>query len=185
MEYTGLICTSYPDPKRAGKAIIRLYYQAGKQIRESCFDDENGWYVRPSDDLVATNAKGRSPIAATNLNDGRKTSVFYLDDNNKLWRSTDNMVRGIVSYGDDGNWVATDAAIGDMLPGTSMCAISGSSQTRLFLQDKDGNVKDQTNSAYHRITDRIKPYKADSNAPITAIAWGYDTNHFEMRAFTL
>ncbi|KAK3367936.1 hypothetical protein B0H63DRAFT_529641 [Podospora didyma] len=234
MDFTGLISISFPDPGRPGKKMVRVYYQVGRQIRESCFNDRNGWHVRPSDDVVATNAKPRTPIAATNLHAGKKTSVFYLDDSNKLCRrtrvtseagasgewkdevvsashpispasklsavrtdegdqnlrvyyqSTDNKIRGIVSYSDNGTWTASDLELDGMLPGTSLCAISGDTATRLFVQDKTKNIKEYySDPDTDWRSNRIKPYAADAAAPITAVAWNYGTNQLQVRLFTL
>jgi hypothetical protein len=59
-----------------GKKHLRVYYQTTKDnsIRESSFDDVNGWFVRGSG-VVASSAKKNSPISVTRWNDENVTSV--------------------------------------------------------------------------------------------------------------
>lgn len=71
MDFSKLAAIAYNDPDRAGQKLIRVFYQVGKTIRESFYDSENGWYVR-GENIVANNAKTRSPIAATTQSGGKK-----------------------------------------------------------------------------------------------------------------
>ena len=71
MDFSRLAAVSYNDPDSSGQKIIRVYYQVSTQIRESCYDADNGWYVR-GDNVVADHAKSHSPIAVTNLGQGKK-----------------------------------------------------------------------------------------------------------------
>ena len=80
MDFYRLAAVSYNDPDRPGQKIIRVYYQVGTQIRESCYDADNGWYVR-GDNVVANHSKPRSPIAVTNLAQGKKVR----DDSSTLY----------------------------------------------------------------------------------------------------
>jgi len=234
MDFTRLKAVSYDDPDRAGKKIIRVYYQVNSQIRESYFDDDNGWYVRGGD-VVATNAKPRSPISATIHLDGKMTSIFYLDSANRLFRrvrktiragdkgewqdgsigqpgfsispasqlsavrtdedeenlrvfyqSTDNRVRGIVSEGDKGTWVPSDLVLDGAMPGTSLCAVAGAFQVRLYYQGVDRAIKEyfsDPDTAWK--ASRIKTYVVDDKAPITGVAWNYTAGQLQIRVFTL
>jgi len=80
MDFSRLAAVSYNDPDRSGQKIIRVYYQVGTQIHESCYDADNGWYVR-GDNVVTNQAKLRSPIAVTNLAQGKKVR----DDSSTLY----------------------------------------------------------------------------------------------------
>ncbi|RYP08478.1 hypothetical protein DL765_008772 [Monosporascus sp. GIB2] len=233
MDFSRLAAVSYDDPDRPGQRLIRVYYQVGSHIRESCYDTDNGWYVR-GDNIVANHAKPRSPIAVTNLAQGKKTSVFFLAEDNQLCRrvrttskagdrgvwtdgpivqptvaisassqltavrtdneenirlyyqSTDNMVRGMVSYGDDGSWQPSDLELDKVLPGTSLCAISGDGQVRLFYQADDKTVKERySDPSTEWKPSRVRSWTADNKAPITAVAWNYSTNKFAIRVYTV
>ncbi|OCL05943.1 hypothetical protein AOQ84DRAFT_390547 [Glonium stellatum] len=234
MDFTRLKAVSYDDPDRPGKKITRVYYQVNSQIRESCFDDDNGWYVRGGD-VVAANAKPRSPISATIHADGKMTSIFYIDSANRLCRrvrttakagdkgewldgsvgqpsfamssasqlsavrtdedeenlrvfyqSTDNRVRGIVSEGDKGVWVPSDLVLDGALPGTSLCAVAGAYQVRLYYQGIDKTIREHfSDPDTSWKASRIKTYSADDKAPITGVAWNYTAGQLQIRVFTL
>ncbi|KAJ8132796.1 hypothetical protein O1611_g828 [Lasiodiplodia mahajangana] len=70
-----------------GKKHLRVYYQTTNDntIRESSYDDANGWFVR-GNGVVAYHAKKKSPISVTRWNDDNVTSmrVYYLDSDNKI-----------------------------------------------------------------------------------------------------
>ena len=51
-------------------------------------------------------------------------------------------MRGLVSYGDDGSWEPSDLVLDKALPGTSLCAVSGEGEVRLFYQSDDRNIKE-------------------------------------------
>jgi hypothetical protein len=55
---------------------IRVYYQDEQNlIKESCFDDSNGWHTR-KDDVVTEQAKRNSPIAVMSRNGGEEVGMF-------------------------------------------------------------------------------------------------------------
>jgi hypothetical protein len=63
---------------RDGKQHIRVYYQFNheKIIRESSYDQENGWFVR-GDGIVVTDAKSKSPITVTRWTDNKDTTEVF------------------------------------------------------------------------------------------------------------
>jgi hypothetical protein len=54
-----------------GKLFIRVFYQEGNYIKETYYDEINGWYIKAGD-VVANDAKEDSPIAATFLEGGKQ-----------------------------------------------------------------------------------------------------------------
>jgi hypothetical protein len=58
-----------------GKRNIRVYYQFDDEdaIRESCFDQDHGWYVRENG-IVGTNARRNSPVSATRWSENPVTT---------------------------------------------------------------------------------------------------------------
>ncbi|EED22485.1 hypothetical protein TSTA_059830 [Talaromyces stipitatus ATCC 10500] len=74
---------------RDGKRHIRVYYQfsgVDKVIRESCYHQEHGWFVK-GDGVVTDLAKNNTPITATRwTEDGGSTQirVFFLDEQNNI-----------------------------------------------------------------------------------------------------
>jgi len=70
-----------------GKKHLRVYYQTTKDnaIRESSFDDANGWFVR-GHGIVAGHAKIKSPITVTrwNTDDTTLIRLYFLDPDNKI-----------------------------------------------------------------------------------------------------
>ncbi|MCJ1267572.1 hypothetical protein MMC22_007457 [Lobaria immixta] len=141
MDFSKLAAIAYDDPDRAGQKLIRVFYQVGKTIRESFYDSENGWYVR-RENIVANNAKTRSPIAATTQSGGKKTSVFYLNESNQLGRRDRTTER----EGDKGTW--TD---GPITQPTS--PISQSSQLAAVRSDKQ---KDNLRVYYQSTDNKIR-----------------------------
>jgi hypothetical protein len=71
LDYTRLAAMEYFDQD---KKFIRVYYQDGNYIKESCYDNEEGWYTMPND-IVATGVRDKTPIAATNWHTGRQVGL--------------------------------------------------------------------------------------------------------------
>jgi hypothetical protein len=69
LDFTSLAAVQFSDEKN--KVFIRVFYQDGLLIKESCFDSDNIWYTMP-DDIVARDAKLCTPIAATNWHGGKQ-----------------------------------------------------------------------------------------------------------------
>lgn len=84
-----------------GKKHLRVYYLTTKDntIRESSFDDTNGWFVR-GNGVVAYHAKKKSPISVTRWNVDNVTSirVYYLDVDNKLRECRGNHTADVTTW---------------------------------------------------------------------------------------
>ncbi|KAF8860191.1 hypothetical protein BDZ45DRAFT_323105 [Acephala macrosclerotiorum] len=67
-----------------GSISYRVYYQdqAGL-IKESCFDEEKGWYVRENC-IVAKDAKKPSPLAAVSWAGGNEIRVYYMNSRSAI-----------------------------------------------------------------------------------------------------
>jgi hypothetical protein len=57
--------------------FIRVFYQdANSVIRESSFDDKNGWYVTPHT-VVTADAEQNSPLAVITSEDGKQVVLRF------------------------------------------------------------------------------------------------------------
>jgi len=62
---------------REGSVSYRVYYQdLDGLIKESCYDEDKGWYVRENC-IVANDAKTYSPLAAVSWASGNEVRVRF------------------------------------------------------------------------------------------------------------
>ncbi|KAM3086992.1 hypothetical protein ACMFMG_001102 [Clarireedia jacksonii] len=120
---------------------IRVFYQnKNNDIRESCFDTDNGWHTR-ADQLVfpGTLAMAKSPIAVTFWNAGRETRVYFLDSEKKIRERT----RTTTSPDTPGQWVDGTTITASILPGSQLAVArsgDGDNNIRLFYQAQDETI---------------------------------------------
>lgn len=112
---------------RDGKRHIRVYYQLEDEpcIRESCFQDDLGWFVRENG-LVVINAKKSSPIVVTRWteNDGPTQVGLHVT---YYWE----LLRQVLDH------CLLSGFSQQYLPGTVRCCIFESQLTRQALGDND------------------------------------------------
>lgn len=61
------------------RRFIRVYYQDADMIKESCYNDNDGWYTTPND-VVAREVRDASPPTATNWENGTQicpSNIIY------------------------------------------------------------------------------------------------------------
>jgi len=68
LDFTDLAAVQFSEN---GTFFLRVYYQDGCLVKESCYDSQNGWYTMP-DDIVAKDARVNTPIGATNWQEGKQ-----------------------------------------------------------------------------------------------------------------
>jgi hypothetical protein len=74
LDFTDLAAVQFSEN---GTFFLRVYYQDGCLVKESCYDSQNGWYTMP-DDIVANDARVNTPIGSNELAGG-EASEFLLE----------------------------------------------------------------------------------------------------------
>ncbi|KAL1981057.1 hypothetical protein VTN96DRAFT_3122 [Rasamsonia emersonii] len=110
------------------RKFIRVYYQDGDLIKQSCYNDDDGWYTMPND-IVA-----------------RDTRVYYLDKQGQ----TRLRVRLTSAAGDEGEW--TDAKFPAVKPlqSTQLTAArtdEDNANIHVYYQDEDHSIRELKYSA--------------------------------------
>ncbi|KAI1172215.1 hypothetical protein F4777DRAFT_522653 [Nemania sp. FL0916] len=76
-----------------GQNTYRVFYQdSDLLLKESCFEESRGWYVRENC-TVASDAKKLTPLAAVCWANGREIRVYYMNNTNQIlerkWSAND------------------------------------------------------------------------------------------------
>ncbi|KAI3317183.1 hypothetical protein HD806DRAFT_515680 [Xylariaceae sp. AK1471] len=136
-DYTRLAAVHYGYQ---GKQFIRVYYQDGGLVKESCYDDANGWYTT-TNDVVAKEAKEGSPVAVTTLNEGKQTSVYFLNKTNQIRQR----VRITQTPGESGQWKdGDDFPVKYVLAESQLAAVrsdENNATIRVFFQLEDKTIR--------------------------------------------
>lgn len=137
LDFTGLAAVQFSD---GGKLFLRVFYQDGCLVKESCYDTENGWYTMPGD-IVANDARLNSPIGATNWQGGKETRVYYLNEDGKLCQRH----RSTGVAGEEGTWQnAADFPSYTPATYTKLAATRSNdsgANIRLYYQNTDNTIK--------------------------------------------
>lgn len=134
------------DAFNDGSANYRVYYQdSGLLLKESCFEESKGWYVRENC-IVATDAKKYTPLAAASWANGNEIRIYYMNNKSKVlerkWNREGSEDNGVWQAGRDPGCTAPD-------PQTQLAVActedsDGSVKLRLFYQSAGRELRQAT-----------------------------------------
>jgi len=118
---------------------IRVYYQDKGFIKESCYDNNNGWYTRGKD-IVTTNARNNppTPIAAitgdTRANN-EEIRVYYVNISNRICEC--------IRTNDAGDWTVTEIYNVNVSTNTQLAVVRRGDEDlriRVYYQSSDNKL---------------------------------------------
>lgn len=74
-DLTSLAAVTFSDGQQT---CIRVFYQHGDLIKESCYGSRDGWYAT-HDDIVARDVREETPTPIAAVSNGRETRIYFLD----------------------------------------------------------------------------------------------------------
>lgn len=127
-----------------GLISYRVYYQdqAGL-IKESCFDEDKGWYVRENCIVAKDAKKTSSPLAAVSWAGGNEIRVYYMNSKNMIlerkWSVESSDELGVWQSGTVVKYEKPDPLTHFAVARTEES--DGSSKLRLFYQSPNRELR--------------------------------------------
>ncbi|KAI0448303.1 hypothetical protein F5B21DRAFT_155446 [Xylaria acuta] len=166
LSHTRLAAVGFND----GQNKYRVFYQdSSLLLKESCFEESKGWYVRENC-IVANDAKKLTPLAAVSWASGTEIRVYYMNNKNKIverkWSVDGTEEFGVWQAGGPVECTTPDPLT--RLAATCVEEPDGSLTLRLFYQSAHRELR-QTSYSSERSEWKDAALESDNGAKIRPI----------------